>query len=443
MLPPDFILQMQHLLKEEFSLFQKSLAQAAPVSIRVNPRKSYSTPADEKILWSEFGYYLNQRPEFVFDPAWHAGAYYVQEASSMFLEQVFKQLISGSNNINVLDLCAAPGGKSTHILSLVSENSLLVSNETISSRNNILRENIVKWGHPNVAVTQNDPKDFQRLPRFFDVIVVDAPCSGEGLFRKDANAIKEWSKENVAHCALRQKRILADVIPALKPDGILIYSTCTYNVQEDEEQVAHLINHFGFQPVALNIPESMKIKYATSQHGYHFYPHLLKGEGFFMAVLRKEEGDELADRRKPKGINIVYRKDRNELDNLIKNASHYEWVSFRDNYYFFPAEKTETLKHLIQQLKVTAFGTEAATIKQQLLPLHPLSVSIAFNDSNYGKINLTLPEAIEYLRKENISVNGNNGWNTIFYNHLPLGFAKQSANRINNYYPVEWRIRKK
>jgi NOL1/NOP2/fmu family ribosome biogenesis protein len=242
---------------------------------------------------------------------------------------------------------------------------------------------------------------------------------------------------------LRQKRILSDIIPALRPGGILIYSTCTYNMQEDEAQVAQLISESGFQPVALNIPEAWKIKYDTVQYGYHFYPHLIKGEGFYMAVLRKEEGDETAYRGKSKGINIVYRKDRNELDTLIKNASQYEWVSFRDNYYFFPAEKTETLKRLIQQLTVTAFGKEAATIKQQLLPLHPLSMSIAFNDANYGKINLSLPEAIQYLRKEAISGNGQNGWNTVCYNSMSLGFAKQSANRINNYYPVEWRIRKK
>jgi len=443
MLPSAFISQMQQLLKDEYVAFEKSLQQEVPVSIRINPKKNFKIDSTEKIPWTQFGYYLNQRPEFVFDPAWHVGAYYVQEASSMFLEQVFAQLFQNHSALNVLDLCAAPGGKSTHLLSLLSDNSLLVSNETIGSRNNILRENIIKWGYPNVIVTQNDPKDFQRLPDFFDVIVVDAPCSGEGLFRKDKKAIEEWSDDSVSHCVMRQKRILADVISALKPGGILVYSTCTYNQVEDEEQVQHLICEFGFESIALNIPDNWNIKYECGINGYHFYPHLVKGEGFFMSVLKKTRTETTSEQHHKREQKIFTERNRTELDALIKNPAQFEWIHHRDNFHFFLKEKIPALQQALQNLRVTYFGTEASTVKQKLLPLHPLAMSVAFNSNAFNKINVELKEAIQYLRKENIDTEGENGWNIIQHNNLPLGFAKQAGNRINNYYPVEWRIRKK
>jgi len=204
-------------------------------SIRINSSKPVTKLANQsinqltKIPWSEFGYYLKQRPSFTFDPLFHAGCYYVQEASSMFLEQALKQTVDLSRPLKVLDLCAAPGGKSTHIQSLISGESLLVSNEVIRSRANILKSNIIKWGCNNVVVTNNDPRDFLQLENYFDVIVVDAPCSGSGLFRRDEDAMKEWSPDNVALCSQRQQRILADVWPALKKNGVLIYYTCSYS----------------------------------------------------------------------------------------------------------------------------------------------------------------------------------------------------------------------
>ena len=195
---------------------------------------------------------FNERPSFTLDPSFHGGKYYVQEASSMFLEQAFCATYQFSRiALNVLDLCAAPGGKSTHLLSLMNKNSLLVSNEVIQSRAAILSENIQKWGHGNVIVTNNDPKDFQRLPGFFDVIVVDAPCSGEGLFRKDPNALKEWSEDVVALCSRRQRRILNDVWPTLKTGGLLIYSTCTYNADENEENLKWLKEEYHVESIPL------------------------------------------------------------------------------------------------------------------------------------------------------------------------------------------------
>jgi 16S rRNA C967 or C1407 C5-methylase (RsmB/RsmF family) len=237
--------------KEAFEKIHTSVEQIT--SIRINPNKlsesskalSFGEGLGEVVPWTETGYYLKTRPPFTFDPLFHAGCYYVQEASSMFLEQVLKQTTDLAKPLKVLDLSAAPGGKSTHIQSLISKDSLLVSNDVIRSRANILKDNIIKWGCGNVVVTSNDPKDFSKLENYFNVIVVDAPCSGSGLFRREPEAINEWSLNNVALCSQRQQRILADVWPALKKDGILIYSTCSYSKEEDEEIMDWIMREFA------------------------------------------------------------------------------------------------------------------------------------------------------------------------------------------------------
>ncbi|HEX6847692.1 MAG TPA: RsmB/NOP family class I SAM-dependent RNA methyltransferase, partial [Chitinophagaceae bacterium] len=260
-------------------------------SIRINPfKESEIRNLRSKIPWARSGYYLESRPSFTFDPLFHAGCYYVQEASSMFLEQVIKQTVDLSQPIRILDLCAAPGGKSTHLLSLISKDSLLVSNETIRSRAIILNDNIVKWGCNNVIVTNNDPKDFQKVPNYFDVIVVDAPCSGSGLFRRDPEAIEEWSEQNVTLCSQRQQRILADVLPALKDGGVLIYSTCSYSKEEDEQIVDWLTKELIINNEELIIDPHWNI--VQSDGGYRFWPDKVKGEGFFIACFRKNDGSD-------------------------------------------------------------------------------------------------------------------------------------------------------
>ena len=222
--PLDFSLRMKSLLGEAWPAFAEAHLRPSPTSIRLNPFKKL-VQKSEHIPWCEGGYYLEKRPAFTFDPLLHAGAYYVQEASSMFLEQALKQAADLSKSLRVLDACAAPGGKSTHLLSLINNSSLLVSNEVIKTRATILAENICKWGTVNAVVTQNDPEDFSKLTGFFDVVLVDAPCSGEGLFRKDPKAMNEWSDENARLCSLRQQRIINHIWPTLKTNGILIYST--------------------------------------------------------------------------------------------------------------------------------------------------------------------------------------------------------------------------
>jgi NOL1/NOP2/fmu family ribosome biogenesis protein len=277
-----------------------------------------------------------------------------------------------------------------------------------------------------------------------DVILVDAPCSGEGLFRKDKNAIKEWSMKNVSLCTTRQKQILDDIIVALKPGGILIYSTCTYNYHENEEQIVRLINQYQFEPLFLKTHDEWGIKINKDFNlGYRFYPHLTHGEGFFISALKKPGTVSRTEKYETYKLNIVSDTERKQLDETIVKSSDYNWISLKEKFYLFPEIKVKDLQCLYKNMNITYFGIEALTQKNQLLPLHPLAMSTVFNSDYYEKIDLSLTDAIKYLKKENDFLNGNKGWNTIIYKGIPLGLVKQTDNRTNNYYPSEWRIRKK
>ena len=261
-LPASFVDYTRSLLgEEEYEKLAVALQQEPPVSIRFNNEKwkvqdeglsAVHSPFD-RVPWSSEGVYLDERLTFTFDPLFHAGCFYVQEASSMFVEQALRQYIK--EPAIMLDLCAAPGGKSTHARSVLPEGSLLVANEVIRNRSQVLAENLAKWGHPDVVGTNNDPADFSALPSFFDVILTDVPCSGEGMFRKDPVAVEEWSPENVEICWQRQRRIIADIWPCLKPGGILIYSTCTFNTKEDEENVRWIQKEIGTELLEMGVRE--------------------------------------------------------------------------------------------------------------------------------------------------------------------------------------------
>jgi len=292
-LPQAFLNRIKHQFADQFESFVEAIDQAPAVSLRTNPAKFRVSTNAEKVPWCKNGIFLNQRPSFTLDPLFHSGAYYVQEASSMFLEQAFQQTDNSTNRI-VLDLCAAPGGKSTHLLSLMDPSGLLVTNEVIRSRVSILNENIRKWGHQNVVVCNNDPADFSALEGLFDLILIDAPCSGEGLFRRDASAIEQWSVENTNMCATRQRRILADVWTSLKSGGYLIYSTCTFNPAENEENLQWLAENNELESIQIHLEESWGIEEVNCNglFGYRFLPHHVKGEGFFHTRIRKKDSSD-------------------------------------------------------------------------------------------------------------------------------------------------------
>ena len=292
-----FTAQMRDLLGDEAEAFFAALSSPSPVSVRQNPRKESRLPAGvtAQVAWCPWGRYLSERPSFTADPLFHAGCYYVQEASSMFLWQAVAAAVKvlGDRPLTVLDLCAAPGGKSTLLCDALPEGSLLVANEIIRQRANVLAENLTKWGYPRLIVTSADPSAPGRLKETFDLILTDVPCSGEGMFRKEEDALTDWGLGAVAMCADRQRLILRRIWPALKPGGCLIYSTCTYNLQENEENVAWICRELGAQ--ALPLPfENEAIHPGFSLPAARFFPHRLAGEGLFMALLQKTPAEDVA-----------------------------------------------------------------------------------------------------------------------------------------------------
>jgi 16S rRNA C967 or C1407 C5-methylase (RsmB/RsmF family)/NOL1/NOP2/fmu family ribosome biogenesis protein len=394
----------------------------------------------EKIPWTDNGYYLASRPSFTFDPLFHAGCYYVQEASSMFLEQALKQTADLSQSLKVLDLCAAPGGKSTHLLSLISKESLLVSNEVIRSRANILTDNIVKWGCSNVIVTNNDPRDFLRLENYFDVIIVDAPCSGSGLFRRDAEAIEEWSDHNVALCSQRQQRILADVLPALKNRGVLIYSTCSYSKQEDEEIYEWLMSELKVENLKLKVEKNWNI--VQSDGGYRFWPDKVKGEGFFIACFRKNEADD-GDAHLPKVKLEKFSSKEMEILNKNVNTDGLSFLRHGEIIYAVPEKLLAEINFLSSKLRIVNCGTKVGEIiKDKLIPDHALALSNIVSDK-ISRLELDNEQAIQYLKKKELNLETDKkSWNLVTYQGHPLGWVNILPNRINNYYPKELRILK-
>lgn len=436
---------------DETSFRQVHDASVTPTSIRVNPAKakgvsgigSLSSIVDSKVPWSEFAWYLKERPSFTFDPLFHAGCYYVQEASSMFLEQALKQHAALSDNLRVLDISAAPGGKSTHIQSLLSPGSLLVSNDVIRPRANILRDNMIRWGCENVVVTNNDPRDFTQLEGFFDVIVVDAPCSGSGLFRKESDAISEWSTGNVDLCSQRQQRILADVLPALKENGLLVYSTCSYSLEEDEDIGKWLVESFELDTLRINVDEDWNISETNEDgtYGYRFWPHKVKGEGFYLSCFRKTSsafnagGKSFKEQPFSKG-------DMQMIERWMKTSGK-TFIRHENTVYAWPEDMRDEIRMLLGFLRVNYSGVRVGDLmRDKLVPDHALAMTNLVKD-DINTVELEYEQAIKYLQKKDIQPDTNlRGWCMVSFQGHPLGWANILSNRINNYYPKELRILK-
>lgn len=446
MIPLEFQSQIQQILPTEAEAFFQSLNTDSPTSIRFNPFKNYSGKLEgEAIPWADNGIYLTERPTFTLDPAFHAGGYYVQEASSMVLEQIIKQSVDLKEELLALDLCGAPGGKSSHISSILNENSLLVSNEVIKTRANILSENLTKWGHPNVVITNNDPSRFERLNVQFDLIVVDAPCSGEGLFRREPEAMNEWSPEAVKLCATRQQRILADIWPSLKPGGVLIYSTCTYNSQENEENLKWLNEQLDAEGISIELEESWGFSKTQTNgiDGFHAYPHKVKGEGFFIAAVRKTDGFEKKLRKQKKPMNFASKQEIEIINPYLKEPKQFDFIKHNDLFIAIPNRWKEVIHEFNSNLYIISEGINIGRLKgKKLIPNEGLAFSTALNHLKLSTYELSVEEALNYLRKENFYFETMpNGWNLITHQGLGLGWANRIQQRVNNYYPTNWRIR--
>ncbi|KAA5536434.1 RNA methyltransferase [Taibaiella lutea] len=421
-------------------------------SIRYNPCKlNFSQPELPAVPWSSYGVYLTERPVFTLDPLFHAGAYYVQEASSMFVEHAFKNTVQrGEVPLRVLDLCAAPGGKSTLLASLLHEEDLLISNEVIQTRASVLAENLTRWGQMNTWVSNNDPKDFAKLPEYFDVMLIDAPCTGSGLWRKDADALDEWSRDHVKLCSERQKRILADALPALKQDGVLLYATCSYSAEENEMVCDWICENMGMEslkiPVetAWNITETVSEKHHAA--GYRFYPWQLNGEGFFLAAFRKKEAAEQEEparkqkKQQQKGGNPKAKDETQRWKAWLNND--FALIEKNEEWYGIHAAHKKDYELLQPLLRIKKTGTALGKIAgKDIIPDHELALSIHLS-GDVKRVAADKETALLFLKKEEVlKDNPVKGWQLLTYEGLGLGWGKWLPNRMNNYFPKNWRIR--
>jgi len=444
MLPVEFLDSMRQQLGSEAEQLFRALEGEQVTSIRLNDKKDIlDFPCDiEEVPWHEDGYYLLERPQFTLDPLFHAACYYVQEASSMFIQQALDQYVAKDSI--VLDLCAAPGGKSTLISQHLGDFGLLIANEVVRQRVFILSENIQKWGNGNTIVTHNDAATFgEKTVHLFDCILVDAPCSGEGMFRKDEEARNEWSIRNVHQCAERQRKILMDVWDALKPGGIMIYSTCTFNREEDEENVEWIADCLGGTILPLDYDPNWGI--TEGMPGYHFYPHKTRGEGFYMAVIRKNEDIYVPfkirePKRKP--LPVEFEKEMRQWltcpdDWAIRQSDRFMTA--------YPMRYKALIDYLWEVLTCISTGFGIGEMRGKgVSPQHALAMAKALKKDAFPNVELSRENALNYLRTEalNLSDHLPLGAMLLTYENVPLGFAKNVGNRLNNLYPNEWRIRK-
>lgn len=404
-----------------YHTFLKGLGETAPVSVRLNPfklaegtHKVNPKLNPHPIPWCKEGYWLETRPNFTFDPLLHAGAYYVQEASSMFLSHVLQHLVK--QPVMVLDLCAAPGGKTTCARTSLPTGSFLFSNEPIGKRAQILAENVQKFGHEDVVVTNNYPRDYKKTKLGFDVIIADVPCSGEGMFRKDPQSIEEWSLQNVENCWQLQRSIIADIWDNLKPGGILIYSTCTFNAHEDEENIAWILNEYDAELLSVPTEEAWNITGSLIDNPlkdgrdfpvYRFIPGKTRGEGIFVTIIRKHGDNE-----------ALINKTTIDIDKAIAEAR--------------------------KRLRILSHGVKEGMQKgKNVIPDHTLALSFSADKSAYPNVEVDYQTAIAYLRHEAIVLSSDapRGIVLLTYKGYPIGFAKNLGNRANNLYPQEWRIK--
>ena len=424
---------------DEFQEFQTAYDSKIRQSIRLNPKKTIQKYSElPPIPWHENGKFLPENQMFITDPLWHAGAYYVQEPSSMILGEIFRQLFPESKPKRALDLCAAPGGKSTLLQSLLDENSVLIANEVIKPRAQILKENHIRLGiSENLIITQNDPKQFSALDEFFDYIQVDAPCSGEGMFRKDEIALREWSEANCQLCSERSKRILADSIPSLAKDGYLVYSTCTFNPKENEELVSWACEEFDLRSIKFDFPENWGISEVgyNGEFGYYFYPHKVEGEGLYVSVMKKNSGYgilNLPDSKKGKSI-------------LIPELIESEKIIQEKEKIIYETDELRNVKSFISNiLNIVYSGIELGELKgKDFIPTQALA-SFYKHLHIFPEVEIDQKKALEFLRGNDPDLDldlDKKGIYLLTYENLGLGFVKFIGNRSNNYYPKPWRIK--
>lgn len=444
-LSADFIAQMRAILPDEADALLAAITSTEPsVAIRVNPLKvpAHAASALRRVPWCDAGRYLAEREPFTFDVDFQSGRYYVQDASSMFIHHVLRHLVK--EPVRYLDLCAAPGGKTTTAISALPQGSMVVANEIVNARARVLCENLQKWGAPRCVVTCNAPHHFGRLSHFFDVVAADVPCSGEGMMRKDEQACRQWSPALVKQCADLQRSIIADVWDALRPGGLLIYSTCTYNTLENEQMLAWMVQEYGAEPVAVPVPEQWHIHPAIEGNlpCYRFMPHRTEGEGLFMAVLRKPEAPRKEVRlKKAKATKAKPLPVPKEVRFRLKDADHFDFSVVNDEVVAVPADMAPIMP-AFADLNVMHMGVNVGAIKgKNCVPSHALALSSALNSAAFPTCGVDYLAAMAFLRGEALSLpQAPRGYVLLTYHSQPIGFVNNLGNRANNLYPKAWRV---
>lgn len=442
-LPIDFENQLQ----TEWPTHSASIISAiqegkAPTSLRLNTNKLKEKIHLPPIPWTTNGVYLAERPTFITDPWWHGGAYYVQEASSMLIEQAILKYVSVDSPITAIDLCAAPGGKTTHLQSLLHPKSLILANEVIKQRASILGQNIEQWGCNNIWVANQDPEQIGKLKHWADLIIVDAPCSGEGLFRRDHKAIQEWSLDHVKLCANRQQRIIHDAWDALKPGGLIIYSTCTFNNAENENNLKQFSQELGIEWLPINFDASWNTVSQIETNGYHAFPGFTNGEGFFLAIGKKAEG------------NIHQTHIKRKKQTKLKKLTNSTWSPYVSNPELFTLTANNTLIlqehaehfHIINQhFSLFRTGTLLGEEKgNKLVPNHAMALSNDLNLINVSVLEVDEEMAHRFLKRDVLPGNLSNekGYLLVRFKGIPIGWVKNVGNRMNNMLPSSRRILK-
>ena len=426
-----------------FSAFE----QPASVAVRMNPFKKCRAFEGESVPWSRWGRFLAERPVFTLDPHFHGGAYYVQDSSSMFVGEVFRQCLESMavpavRPVRVLDLCAAPGGKTTDLAASLREKFgdgfVLVANEVMKQRASVLASNVALWGDPNVVVTSDDPSAFAALEGFFDIIVADVPCSGEGMFRKDESAQEQWSENNVALCEGRQRRIIADMWPSLVEGGVLVYSTCTFNRLENDGNVQWIMKELDAEALYEGADSGYEGVIKTGL-GFSLVPGFVKGEGQYCSAVRKRGA--VAAPRKMKPV----RTKTTALPERLKQCFSVDVVLKQrgETVIAVPSVINEDVELLATHLHVLSSGCAVGVVKgKDLVPDADMALSIVLNEEAYPAVDVDRQTALAFLHRDSIVLSdAPKGFVLIRYEGVPLGFVKNLGNRCNNLHPQGRRIR--
>ena len=472
-LPDIFLSETRVLLGDRlFGSFMEAMDNEAPVSIRLNPFKPSGKEdllrrleISSEVPWCKDGFYLSRRPQFTFEPWFHAGKFYVQEASSMFISHVLTSWTEqkGSDKpLTVLDLCAAPGGKSTAAISSLPKGSIVVANEPIRQRASVLAENMCKWGNSYSMVTCAKPSEWAASGLLFDVVICDVPCSGEGMFRKDPDSISEWNPQSPGRHQKLQKEIVDEGWKCLREGGLMIYSTCTLNSTENEDVINYMLCRYPSSLLRVSCPESWRIIGSLGSHDlegvYRFIPGMAKGEGLFMASLIKGGKSDNSSSAPKSGINTLYKgKTRNnprysgsgrqvkaDISPWIESPEEFDVFSVKNSLVAIPKSMTSLFVDASDCLNVILAGIEIGRIgREGLEPSHALSMSSALKRGSFPETNLSLSDSIDYLRRYCLTLPPSvpKGFVLACNDGVPMGWLKNVGPRANNSYPLEWRIK--